>query len=129
MEIFMRNAFYTCFMTLFFSFQAFHAEAVKTTEGYLSNRIDLNDKKYPTFFSALELLTEKKAKIIVETQASGNFTKEGYSTIIFADWASQNGAHPSILSGIPHQRSKLLKIQHWSLGLKLLLLATMSSHI
>jgi len=92
MEIFMKNALYACYMTLFFSFQAFHAEAAKTTESYLFNRIDLSDKKYPTFFSVLELLKEAKAKVIVETQTSGNFAEEGESTIIFADWASQNGA-------------------------------------
>ena len=105
-------------MSLFFLLLAFHAHAVKSPDYYLSNRIDVNDKNYATFFSTLELLSEKNAKIIVETQTFRNFAEDGKSTLIFADWASQNGANLYSI-GNSHSVVQIAKSSTLSFGSKI----------
>ncbi len=72
-----------------------HAAAVPS-ESYLTDRIKLDDKRYLTYLGILELLNHHDAKIIVETGTSRdgdrNFNGDGGSTVIFADWATQNNA-------------------------------------
>lgn len=69
---------------------------VKQTSEYLSNRISVDDQRYPTFYNALELINSCNAQILVETGTSRdgdkNFKGDGGSTIIFADWAANNNA-------------------------------------
>ncbi|CDR33137.1 class I SAM-dependent methyltransferase [Criblamydia sequanensis] len=65
-------------------------------ESFLVGRLKKQDKRYPTFLLALQLLKELKAKTLVETgtarNGDQNFWGDGGSTIIFADWASKNNA-------------------------------------
>lgn len=63
---------------------------------YLTNRLAKTDARYPSFLLVLELLEYRKAKILVETgtarDGDQNFSGDGGSTIIFADWASSHNA-------------------------------------
>lgn len=63
--------------------------------------IPVQDKRYPTFKRALELMTERKAGMIVETGTArhgvSNYDGDGCSTYIFAEWAFH---HRSILYSI-----------------------------
>ena len=66
------------------------------SSSYLINRIQMEDKRYLTLLGVLELLDQRNVKTLVETgtarDGDKNFVGDGGSTIIFADWASQNGA-------------------------------------
>jgi len=63
---------------------------------YLFNRIPKDNPRYKTFALALQLMQEREVKTFVETGTARlgdkNFLGDGGSTIIFADWASQNNA-------------------------------------
>ena len=63
---------------------------------YLADRLQPNDKRYFSFLLAIELMEQREVKIIVETgtarYGTENFEGDGGSTVIFADWASKNGA-------------------------------------
>lgn len=62
----------------------------------LEGRISAGNKRYAGFYEALQLLDDRGARVLVETgTARGGdlkFEEEGGSTILFGDWASQNGA-------------------------------------
>ncbi len=72
-----------------------YAEGVPSSN-YLLDRLAPKDKRYSTMLHALELLRQRSAKVVVETGTSRmgdkNFVGDGGSTIIFGDWAHQNGA-------------------------------------
>ena len=93
-EPIVKKTFFLFLMTVHF----LSAYANKTTEysSYLMNRIQMDDKRYLTFVSILELLDQRNVKILVETgtarDGDKNFGGDGGSTIIFADWAAQNEA-------------------------------------
>ena len=63
---------------------------------YLKGKISSTDKRYVTFFRALDLITERGAKVLVETgtarNGSRNCAGDGCSTVIFANWAKANNA-------------------------------------
>ncbi len=63
-------------------------------QDFLKGRIGYKDKRYRTFQLAFDLMKSRKVKTIVETgtarYGSASFSREGGSTILFADWASQN---------------------------------------
>lgn len=63
---------------------------------YIYGRIENENKRYVTFLGALEILKDRNAKILHETGTARdgvrNFTYDGGSTIIFADWAYHNDA-------------------------------------
>lgn len=58
--------------------------------------IPIQDKRYPTFKRALELMTERKARVIVETGTArygvSNYDGDGCSTYIFGTWAFSRGS-------------------------------------
>jgi SAM-dependent methyltransferase len=62
----------------------------------LNKRISEDNLRYKTFEMALKLITERKARIIVETgtarHGDSNCSGDGCSTLIFCEWAHQNGA-------------------------------------
>lgn len=62
----------------------------------LENRISDENMRHPTFSYVLELMKRRGVKTIVETGTTRGgesaFEVEGGSTILFADWASRNGA-------------------------------------
>lgn len=66
------------------------------SEKYLENRLPKNDKRFASFVFALDLLQKRNATILVETGTARfgtqNFGGDGGSTVLFADWASKNGA-------------------------------------
>ena len=70
------------------------AEAPKQ---YLKGRISTDNKRYSTFYKAIELLQERNAKILLETGTSRggvrNFAGDGGSTIIFSHFAKDQKAH------------------------------------
>ncbi|MDE3055593.1 MAG: class I SAM-dependent methyltransferase [Verrucomicrobiota bacterium] len=80
------------FSLLFFSVYCFSYPP----EFYLKNRHPINSHRYSTFHQALQLLTERNAKVVVETGTSrfgsNGFIGDGGSTIIFGDWACHNSA-------------------------------------
>lgn len=84
------------FLTFLITVCYFNAYATTETSSYLINRIQMEDKRYLTLLSALELLDQRHVKILVETgtarDGDRNFVGDGGSTIIFADWATQNEA-------------------------------------
>jgi predicted O-methyltransferase YrrM len=65
-------------------------------ERYLRDRIPSSDKRYVSLAKALNLLQQRKAKVVVETgtarDGKKNFTGDGGSTIILGDWVNQNRA-------------------------------------
>lgn len=69
---------------------------VRQEKSYLKNRLQTNNNRYGSFLCVLQLLKQNNAKILVEigTARDGdtNFTWDGGSTIIFADWATDNDA-------------------------------------
>lgn len=93
----MRNIFlsFTLMMT-FFAFSVHGDNSPRAPQDYLTNRLDPNDQRYKTFLKALELLEQRNALMLVETgtarDGDKNFAGDGGSTIIFGDWAKQNGA-------------------------------------
>lgn len=64
---------------------------------YLENRLGEFDKRYQSFVMIMDILQERNAKLLVETGTSrdgaSNFAGDGGSTIIFADWATDNDAY------------------------------------
>ena len=62
---------------------------------YLEGKIPRNNSRYYTFLSALNLMSERKAKVIVETGTSRNGASnclgDGCSTLIFSQWVQKNG--------------------------------------
>lgn len=72
-----------------------NADTKKDSVRYLQNRLDENDKRFGSFLMALSLLKERKAQVIVETGTARygirEFVGDGGSTIIFGDFAAQNG--------------------------------------
>jgi predicted O-methyltransferase YrrM len=60
-------------------------------EKFLAGKISKDDKRYPTFLHSLRLLTERKARVLVETgtarKGSEGFSSDGGSTFLFAHWA------------------------------------------
>ncbi len=62
----------------------------------LKGRISAGNKRYAGFYEALQLLSDRGARVLVETGTARcgdlKFEEEGGSTILFGDWASQNGA-------------------------------------
>ncbi len=77
-------------------------------EGILEGRISKGNRRYGGFSEAFRLMSERGAKVLVETgTARGGdlkFEEDGGSTILFADWASQNGA---ILYSVDNSKSHL----------------------
>ncbi len=65
---------------------------------YLSERIPEENGRYKTFHSALKLMKKRNVQTIVETgterwqDSNYCFDGDGGSTIIFANWAKDNGA-------------------------------------
>lgn len=63
---------------------------------YLKNKLSSNDKRYATFHRTLELLSERNAKVLIETGTSrcgaSNYQGDGGSTILFSQWAQVYGA-------------------------------------
>lgn len=62
----------------------------------LEDKIPKSNTRYKTFRYALNLMQERHAQILVETGTSrmgrSNCIGDGCSTLIFAEWASQNDA-------------------------------------
>ena len=62
----------------------------------LEDKISPRDKRYPTFRRALELMSSRGAKTLVETGTArngrANCVGDGCSTLVFAEWASQHAA-------------------------------------
>jgi hypothetical protein len=62
----------------------------------LGGRISSSDIRYETFLYVLEEMQKRDAKVIVETgtarNGASNCAGDGCSTVIFADWATRNGA-------------------------------------
>lgn len=62
---------------------------------YLIGRQDPSSPRYLSFVKTIQLLDDRKARILVETGTARYGDKnlgEGGSTIIFGDWATQNNA-------------------------------------
>lgn len=63
---------------------------------YLKHKISSGDKRYATFHRALELLSERGAKVLVETGTSrcgaNNYGGDGGSSMIFSKWAQDYNA-------------------------------------
>lgn len=63
---------------------------------YLQGRLSPTDKRYSTFLLALQLLDQRKAKVIVETgtarqgDTANSFMWDGGATIIFSEWAENH---------------------------------------
>ncbi len=82
--------------TLFLTFYALLLPLSLIASDPLESRIDRQDKRYNTFAMTMKMLTNRKAKVLVETGTARfgdqNFAGDGGSTILFADWAFQNNA-------------------------------------
>jgi hypothetical protein len=76
-------------------FLFFFSPLFATLEDHIPPKCKPN--RYVTFKRAFELMKERNVKTIVETGTSRygamNCIKDGCSTILFAEWASQNDAH------------------------------------
>lgn len=63
---------------------------------HLENRITEENSRHSTFLKAMELMTERGVKTVVETGTSrygaANCLWDGCSTLIFSDWAKENNA-------------------------------------
>ncbi len=63
---------------------------------FLKGIIPEDNHRYPTFSHALNLLEERKARILVETGTArggkSNSGNDGCSTLIFAEWAKHHGS-------------------------------------
>lgn len=63
---------------------------------YLESRIPKGHLRHNTFLEAMNLMTQRDAKTIVETgssrHGSANCLGDGCSTVIFSDWAKANDA-------------------------------------
>jgi hypothetical protein len=88
------------FLLICCDFQLYSFEFINdkiSSERYLEGRISSFDKRYATMKYALDLMSERDAKVIVETGTarygawSQGFGADGGSTIIFGDWAKSNG--------------------------------------
>ena len=68
----------------------------KKSAAYLAKRIPKEDKRYPSFLYVLDLMTERQAKVIVETgtarNGQDNCLGDGCSTIILGEWAKDHDA-------------------------------------
>ncbi len=91
--------FHLCLLLIFSSLTFYHnngnASCKCNSEKILENKIPYDNHRYRTFAIALDLLSDRKAAIIVETGTSryglSNCLGDGCSTIIFAEWARNNG--------------------------------------
>lgn len=86
---------FVVFFCMFMSFGVVEAKA-SCPGCYLKGKLSSTDKRYATFFKALELMTRRGAKVLVETGTARNGSKncsgDGCSTLIFANWAKANHA-------------------------------------
>jgi predicted O-methyltransferase YrrM len=86
-----RWAFY--FLSLLCIYQTAFADCAQC---YLRGKIDPNNRRYSTFLTALNLLTERNVQSIVETGTARHGIKncagDGCSTIIFSEWSTNHGA-------------------------------------
>lgn len=66
-------------------------------ERYLTGRIPEDTMRFATFKQSLQLLEERKCKVLVETGTSrggkSNCLGDGCATLIFGDWAKDHQAH------------------------------------
>ena len=94
------------------TFSQVFASPTGESSQYLKERISESDKRYASFKMALELISERNAKALVETGTARfgdqEFGGDGGSTIIFGDWASNNDA---TLYSIDHSRTAIEKAQ------------------
>lgn len=64
------------------------------TRQILENKMPWYDKRYGTFAISLDLIKDRKAKVLVETGTArdgiNNYIGDGGSTAIFADWLKNN---------------------------------------
>ncbi|MBA3721545.1 MAG: class I SAM-dependent methyltransferase [Parachlamydiaceae bacterium] len=94
----MRDIFKCVLLSIFFSLTipSDSYANITSSEEYLKGRIPKKNHRYNTMKKALELMSERNAKIIVETGTAryGDkfFDSDGGSTIIFGDWAEKNGS-------------------------------------
>lgn len=96
-NIFARQALLSRLVYLFTAFFLLVSNTTcATIENDLSLRISPNDKRYPTFLLALQLMQERNVETIVETGTARNGVSacggDGCSTSIFATWARKNKA-------------------------------------
>lgn len=92
----MKNSLRAYLLTILIFFPIILEGAIKTPYEYLTNRMHVTDKRYPSFLFILRLLEQRRATVLVETGTARNgtahFDWDGNSTVIFADWAKQNNA-------------------------------------
>ncbi len=78
----------------------------------LDRRIDQDNARYETFLSALQLMSQRQSKILVETGTSRygdwNCGGDGCSTLIFGQWASEND---SVLFSVDWDEEALQKAE------------------
>src|SRR4029077_15263241 len=95
-NIFILSFIFVFLVQLTYSIEKQSLPSKEADSKYLNGRIQATDKRYPSFLMALELLKERKAKVIVETGTARygdqQFIGDGGSTIIFGDWATQHHA-------------------------------------
>ncbi|MCH9631313.1 MAG: hypothetical protein S4CHLAM37_13350 [Chlamydiia bacterium] len=102
-SLYLKNTEFHMFKKLLLSlalfFTSIHSLSYTTDfnpKPYLQERHPTTSKRYGTFYRALELLNQRKAKIIVETGTSRfgdrGYVGDGGSTIIFGHWALNNDA-------------------------------------
>lgn len=118
----MKKPFFLYFLSLILLYQAAPLNGAEDSfleeENFLTGRLSKQDKRYPTFLLALQLLKQLKAKTLIETgtarNGDQNFWGDGGSTIIFADWASKNNAllHSVDISPIAIQYAKEASIPY-----------------
>lgn len=73
------------------------SHSIHDPASYMKGRLPIENGRYETFFEALQLLSERKATIIVETGTARcgdtNFEGDGGSTILFGHWSYDHNAH------------------------------------
>jgi len=66
------------------------------SESFLAKRLPKHDKRYKTFLLSMNLMKQRKSKILVETGTARygdkNCRGDGCSTLIFGEWARDNDA-------------------------------------
>lgn len=92
----MRFLFILIAMTFSYCLAAHSQKECATCRKILEGKIPPDNHRYGTFVYALQLLSERKASMIVETGTArcglSNCLLDGCSTMIFAEWAKNHGA-------------------------------------
>ncbi|WP_068471337.1 class I SAM-dependent methyltransferase [Candidatus Protochlamydia phocaeensis] len=73
-----------------------HSQEFVDSTSYLADRIPSTDKRYASLKLALDLMSQRQAKIVVETGTARcgaqGFIGDGSATLIFGEWALDHGS-------------------------------------